>query len=63
MRARHDVLCAWVSHLPQISSTALAALLEDEFGGCGGDCRDWWPGAAETTRLGLVLTVCGGMLR
>ncbi|MHB1699554.1 MAG: prephenate dehydrogenase [Acidobacteriaceae bacterium] len=30
--ARHDVICAWVSHLPQMLSTALSALLEDEFG-------------------------------
>ena len=30
--ARHDVLCAWVSHLPQMVSTALSALLEDQFG-------------------------------
>jgi len=29
---RHDELCAWVSHLPQLLSTALAALLEDTFG-------------------------------
>lgn len=29
---RHDELCAWVSHLPQMVSTALAALLEDTFG-------------------------------
>jgi prephenate dehydrogenase len=28
---RHDVLCAWVSHLPQFVSTALTALLQDEF--------------------------------
>lgn len=28
---RHDVLCAWVSHLPQLVSTALSALLQDEF--------------------------------
>lgn len=28
---RHDVLCAWVSHLPQFVSTALSALLEDRF--------------------------------
>ena len=28
---RHDVLCAWVSHLPQYLSTALSALLEEEF--------------------------------
>jgi prephenate dehydrogenase len=30
---QHDELCAWVSHLPQMVSTGLAALLEDEFGG------------------------------
>ena len=29
--ARHDELCAWVSHLPQFVSTALSALLEDKF--------------------------------
>jgi prephenate dehydrogenase len=28
---RHDEVVAWVSHLPQMLSTALAALLEDEF--------------------------------
>lgn len=31
--ARHDEVCAWVSHLPQMVSTALAALLEDTFSG------------------------------
>jgi len=30
--AHHDELCAWVSHLPQMLSTALAALLQDTFG-------------------------------
>jgi len=30
---RHDEVCAWVSHLPQMLSTALAALLEDKFSG------------------------------
>jgi prephenate dehydrogenase len=29
--ARHDEICAWVSHLPQIVSTALSALLEETF--------------------------------
>lgn len=29
---RHDHLCAWISHLPQFLSTALAASLVDEFG-------------------------------
>lgn len=28
---RHDQLCAWISHLPQFVSTAMCALLEDEF--------------------------------
>ena len=28
----HDELCAWISHLPQMISTALAASLVDEFG-------------------------------
>jgi prephenate dehydrogenase len=30
--ARHDRVCAWISHLPQFLSTALAAALEAEFG-------------------------------
>ena len=30
--ARHDRLCAWISHLPQFVSTALAAALKEEFG-------------------------------
>jgi prephenate dehydrogenase len=30
--ARHDEICAWVSHLPQLISTALSATLEDRFG-------------------------------
>jgi prephenate dehydrogenase len=30
--SRHDVLVAWVSHLPQMLSTALSALLEEEVG-------------------------------
>ena len=29
--SQHDVLCAWVSHLPQMLSTALAAVLEETF--------------------------------
>ncbi len=28
----HDKLCAWVSHMPQMVATAMAALFEDEFG-------------------------------
>jgi prephenate dehydrogenase len=30
--AEHDLLCAWISHLPQMVSTGLAAALVDEFG-------------------------------
>lgn len=29
--ARHDEVCAWVSHLPQMVATALAALVEERF--------------------------------
>ncbi len=29
---RHDRLCAWISHLPQMMATALASSLRDEFG-------------------------------
>src|SRR4029077_4480001 len=28
----HDRLCAWISHVPQMISTALAATLVEEFG-------------------------------
>jgi prephenate dehydrogenase len=31
--ARHDEICAWVSHLPQFVSTAMSALLEEKFAG------------------------------
>jgi prephenate dehydrogenase len=31
--ADHDRFCAWISHLPQMVSTALAAALVEEFGG------------------------------
>lgn len=30
--SRHDRLCAWTSHLPQLISTALASSIESEFG-------------------------------
>lgn len=32
---RHDRLCAWISHLPQMISTAVANTLIDEFGSSG----------------------------
>ena len=47
--ARHDEICAWVSHLPQMLSTALAALLEETFAAIRatrGDCRHRRPRAA-----------------
>ena len=30
--AEHDQLCAWISHLPQMISTVLAAALVEEYG-------------------------------
>jgi prephenate dehydrogenase len=30
--ARHDEICSWVSHLPQLLATSLSAMLEDRFG-------------------------------
>jgi prephenate dehydrogenase len=53
---RHDTVCAWVSHLPQMLSTALAALLEDTFAADPAAMADLQAigGRAlrETTRLG-----------
>lgn len=53
---RHDEVCAWVSHLPQMVSTALAAVLEDAFAGDpeGRAAVEAIGGRAlrETTRLG-----------
>jgi prephenate dehydrogenase len=50
--ARHDELCAWVSHLPQMLSTALAALLEDKFGDAPEIGAIGARALRETTRLG-----------
>ena len=54
--ARHDELCAWVSHLPQMLSTALAALLEERFAAdpetLAALNRIGGRALAETTRLG-----------
>ncbi len=50
--ARHDRVCAWVSHLPQMLSTALAALLEDEFGDAPEIAAIGARALRETTRLG-----------
>ena len=48
--ARHDEICAWVSHLPQMLSTALAALLEETF-------------AADPTRREEIAAIGGRALR
>jgi prephenate dehydrogenase len=50
--ARHDELCAWVSHLPQMLSTALSALLEDKFGDAPEIAAIGGRALRETTRLG-----------
>jgi prephenate dehydrogenase len=52
---RHDELCAWVSHLPQMLSTALAALLEDTFGDAPEIGAIGARALRETTRLGASL--------
>lgn len=49
---RHDELCAWVSHLPQMLSTALSALLEDTFGDAPDLRAIGGRALRETTRLG-----------
>ncbi len=49
---RHDVLCAWVSHLPQMVSTAMSALLEDEFDGAEDMRAIGGRALREMTRLG-----------
>ena len=48
--AQHDELCAWVSHLPQMLSTALAAMLQDTF-------------ASDVERRALVESIGGRALR
>ena len=49
---RHDELCAWVSHLPQMLSTALSALLEERFGDTPEIAAIGGRALRETTRLG-----------
>jgi prephenate dehydrogenase len=50
--ARHDEICAWVSHLPQMVATALAALLEDTFGDAPEIAAIGGRALREMTRLG-----------
>jgi prephenate dehydrogenase len=48
--ATHDEVCAWVSHLPQMLSTALAALLQDTF-------------ASDAEKMAAVQAIGGRALR
>ncbi len=50
--ARHDEICAWVSHLPQFLSTALSAMLEDRFGDAADLRAIGGRALREMTRLG-----------
>ena len=50
--ARHDEMCAWVSHLPQFLSTAFAALLEERFGSDADIMAVGGRALSEMTRLG-----------
>lgn len=50
--ARHDEVCAWVSHLPQMLSTALSALLVEHFGEAEEFRKIGGRALREMTRLG-----------
>jgi prephenate dehydrogenase len=50
--ARHDEVCAWLSHLPQMLSTALSALLAEKFSGSGEPRALGGRALREMTRLG-----------
>jgi prephenate dehydrogenase len=47
----HDELCAWISHLPQMISTAFAAALVDEFGKNGSVLESGGRALREMTRI------------
>jgi prephenate dehydrogenase len=49
---RHDEVCAWVSHLPQMLATGLSALLEDRFGDSADVRAVGGRALREMTRLG-----------
>ena len=50
--ARHDEICAWVSHLPQLLSTSLSAVLEEHFGEAADVRAIGGRALREMTRLG-----------
>ena len=49
---RHDELCAWVSHLPQLVATALSAVLEETFADDADVVAVGGRALSEMTRLG-----------
>jgi prephenate dehydrogenase len=49
---RHDEVCAWASHLPQMLGTALAALLEDTFPDSEIDDENLTSSAAQLRAIG-----------
>jgi prephenate dehydrogenase len=56
---KHDALMAWISHLPQLTSTALASVLAEQRVAH----REAGPGARDTTRLAASdLTMWGPIL-
>lgn len=48
---RHDRICAWLSHLPQMLATALAASLEEEFAAAPQALQLAGPALREITRI------------
>ena len=50
--ARHDEICAWVSHLPQFLATSLSAMLEERFAGAADVRAIGGRALREMTRLG-----------
>jgi prephenate dehydrogenase len=49
---RHDEICAWASHLPQMLGTALAALLEDVFPNTEGAEENFGNAASQLRAIG-----------
>lgn len=49
--AEHDRLCSWISHLPQMISTALAASLVDEYGAGAPLLETAGPALRDMTRI------------
>jgi prephenate dehydrogenase len=48
---RHDHLCAWISHLPQMMATALASMLREELGDDGAVTQIGGRALREMTRI------------